>query len=352
MSLSILIEIDGGYGEGGGQITRMAVALSALTGKDVRIFNIRANRSNPGLANQHMTSIRSVAAISNARVDNLHKGALEIRFLPGKLSGGDFRFDVGTAGSVTLVLQACLLPALSSGRICRISIVGGTDVRWSPPWDYFEHVFLPVLRRMGGEVNAEVVRRGYYPKGGGRIRVTVNPIMELRALELPRLPSVERIEGFLHVGNLPDHILHRMEGVLTKLQTLAETEIRAEKLDRDRATGQGGAVVLSTFAGDVVLGSDAIAERGIRAELVAQEAMDTLLLETRAGATADVHLSDQILPYLAIADGPSEIIVREISGHTKTHMWLLEEFLDVTFRTIKVDKKWRIEVEPSRTWRA
>ncbi|MFQ6129057.1 MAG: RNA 3'-terminal phosphate cyclase [Thermoplasmata archaeon] len=352
MSLRNLIEIDGSHGEGGGQILRMAVAFSALTGKDVRIFNIRANRPKPGLANQHITSIRSVAELSIAKVENLHRGAMEIRFFPGELSGGNFRFDIGTAGSVTLVLQACLLPALSSGRRCRISVRGGTDVKWSPPWDYFEHVFLRVLRGLGGEVNAEAVRRGYYPRGGGRIQVTVNPLEQLSGMKLIDLPPVERIDGFVHVGNLPEHILRRMEGVLSGLKSIAETTVRTERLGNDRATGQGGAVVLRALAGDVILGSDALAERGVKAEKVAQDAIDGLLSETDSGVTTDVHLSDQILPYLAIAKNPSTILVRKLSGHARTHMWLLQKFLDVSFRTTQVDKKWRIEVQPSRTWRA
>jgi len=346
-----LIEIDGGYGEGGGQILRMAVAFSALTGKDVRIFNIRANRPKPGLANQHLTSIRSVAELSGAKVENLHKGSMEVHFVPGELSGGDFRFDIGTAGSVPRVLQACLLPALSSGRGCRISVTGGTDVKWSPPWDYFEHVFLPVLRRIGGDVTVEKVRRGYYPRGGGHVRVTVNPCKELTGQEWTDLPSVERIDGFVHVGNLPGHILERMERALSGLEDVAETTIRTEGLKEDRATGQGGAVVLRAVAGDVILGSDALAERGVKAEEVARNAADALLRERDAGATADMHLSDQILPYLAIADGPSTFAVKEITGHAKTHMWLLEKFLDVSFQTRKLDGRWRIEIRPSRTWR-
>lgn len=330
----------------------MAVAFSALTGKDISISNIRANRPKPGLANQHVTSIRSVAELSNAEVENLHKGATEIRFLPGKLSGGDFRFDIGTAGSVTLVLQACLLPALSSGCECRINVTGGTDVKWSPPLDYFEHIFLRVLKGLGADVRVDAVRRGYYPRGRGTIRVSVNPCGELRGLKLPALAPVERIEAFAHVSNLPDHILQRMEVVLNRLKSIAETSVQKKRFSGDRATGQGGAVVLRALTEDAILGSDALAERGVKAEQVAQNAMDRLLSEMDAGATADVHLSDQILPYLAIAKNTSVIIVREISEHARTNMWLLQKFLDVSFRTTQIENRWRIEIQPSRTWRA
>jgi RNA 3'-phosphate cyclase len=231
-------------------------------------------------------------------------------------------------------------------------VTGGTDVKWSPPWDYFEHVFLRVLRGLGADVRIDAVRRGYYPRGGGNIRVSVNPFKELRGLKLPALAPLERIEAFAHVSNLPDHILHRMEVVLSRLKSVAETSIRTETFGNERATGQGGGVVLSASAGDVILGSDALAERGVKAEKVAQNAVNRLLSELDAGATADVYLSDQILPYLAISKNPSVIMVREISGHARTHMWLLQKFLDVSFKTTPMENKWRIEVQPSHTWRA
>jgi len=179
----------------------------------------------------------------------------------------------------------------------------------------------------------------------------VNPCKKLSGQKWTDLPSVERIDGFAHVGNLPGHILERMERALSGLEDVAETTIRTESLKEDRATGQGGAIVLRAVAGDIILGSDALAERGVKAEEVARNAADALLRERDAGATADMHLSDQILPFLAIADGPSTFVVKEITGHAKTHMWLLEKFLDVSFQTRKLDGRWRIEIQPSRTWR-
>jgi RNA 3'-terminal phosphate cyclase (ATP)/RNA 3'-terminal phosphate cyclase (GTP) len=224
-------------------------------------------------------------------------------------------------------------------------------VRWSPPWDYFEHVFLTVLKRLGADVVVNQVRRGYYPRGGGRIQVTIDPSKEFHGQELTDPPTVERIDGFIHVGNLPGHILQRMETALDELRDIAETTIRTERLGNDLAAGQGGAVVLRAEAGDVLLGSDALAERGVKAEKVAQNAAGSLREEVNAGATADLHLSDQILPYLAIANKRSTFIVRELTGHAKTHMWLLEKFLDVSFEKKKLDGRWRIEIQPSRTWR-
>ena len=165
-----MLEIDGSHGEGGGQIVRMAVALSALRSTAVRVVNVRAKRAKPGLAAQHATAIRAVAGLCAARVQGAEVGSGEFTFEPGPLRSGRFSFDVGTAGAVTLVLQACLPAAFRAGDT-ELEIRGGTDVPWSPPLDYFGHVFLGLLRKMGGRAEVEVARRGYYPRGGGLVRV-------------------------------------------------------------------------------------------------------------------------------------------------------------------------------------
>ncbi|HEV8595749.1 MAG TPA: RNA 3'-terminal phosphate cyclase, partial [Thermoplasmata archaeon] len=144
-----MIEIDGGHGEGGGQLVRNAAAMSAVTGKAVRVTNIRARRPNPGLAAQHVAALRALAAIANAEIEGLQPGSRQIVVRPGTLAGGKHRFDVGTAGAVTLVLQACLPPALLAPSPTELHLTGGTDVKWSPPLDYFRFVFLPLLERMG-----------------------------------------------------------------------------------------------------------------------------------------------------------------------------------------------------------
>src|SRR5256712_13852836 len=160
-------EVGGGRGEGGGQLLRTALALSALTDPPVRVARIRAGRPTPGLAAQHVTAINAVAALCEAEVTGVSVGASSIEFRPGKLAAGRFSFDVGTAGSITLVLQALLPVAAAAPGAVRVRLIGGTDVRWSPPIDYFNRVFLTLLRRLGARADVEVLRRGYYPRGGG-----------------------------------------------------------------------------------------------------------------------------------------------------------------------------------------
>src|SRR2546422_7725548 len=167
-----MIEVDGSYGEGGGQVLRTAVALAAVLSKEIHVFNIRAGRAEPGLRPQHMTGVKAAADLCSANLQGLEVGATEFVFKPGKLRAGTFRFDVGTAGSVTLVLQT-LMPilAFSPGTV-QLEIAGGTDVKWSPPIDYLRLVTLPLLERMSFHASILVSRRGHYPKGGGIVRLT------------------------------------------------------------------------------------------------------------------------------------------------------------------------------------
>ena len=175
-------EIDGSYGEGGGQLLRTSVVLAAITGLPVHMYNIRAKRSNPGLAPQHLTAVKAVAALCNAQTEGVEVKSQEIIFRPGPLRGGEYDFPVGTAGSVTLVLQAALPAAMACGEKLRMRISGGTDVRAAPPLDYFRYVLLPLVYSMGARAKIEVLLRGYYPRGGGKVVVDVEPCLPLRPL--------------------------------------------------------------------------------------------------------------------------------------------------------------------------
>ncbi|MFQ6061505.1 MAG: RNA 3'-terminal phosphate cyclase [Thermoplasmata archaeon] len=328
-----MVEIDGSWGEGGGQIVRMSVALSALTGRAVRIVKIRAGRPKPGLAAQHLTSIKSVARLCNARVEGLRIGSQTVSFQPRELRGGRFNFDIGTAGSVTLVFQACLLPALHAPTKTVLTVTGGTDVRWSPPIDYFRYVFLPLIGKMGVFARIEKVRRGYYPRGGGRVVLHVEPVTGLDPLALGERGKILRIGGIAHTGNLPSHIADRMKkGAEEKLAEVASTGIESKTFSGEEAFGRGGGIVVWAETEETILGGGALAERGLRAEKVGQSASEELLKEVNSGATLDVHLSDQILPYLALAKGRSYFLTRELSKHTETNLWLIEHFFDVKFK--------------------
>lgn len=339
-------EIDGSYGEGGGQLLRTACALAALRGEAVRIVNIRANRSPPGLAPQHLTAVRAVAALCAAQVEGLAVRAREILFRPGRLQGGRYRFDVGTAGAITLVLQAVLPAALACGEPVHLTITGGTDVRAAPPFDYFRYVFLPLLARLGAGVGVELKRRGYYPRGGGEVEVTIEPARRLRPLRLDECGPIEEIAGIAHCANLPAHVAERMQQAALARLAPRPARIETQVLGREQAIGPGGAIVLWARTPHTVLAASAVAERGVRAETLGETAARELLAELESGATLDLHASDQLLIYLAQADGPSRFAARMLSSHARTTMWLLEQFLPVRFTARPEAGRVLVEVQP------
>ncbi|MHC1590438.1 MAG: RNA 3'-terminal phosphate cyclase, partial [Candidatus Hecatellaceae archaeon] len=178
------VEIDGSMLEGGGQILRTSVALSALTGRPVRVFNVRARRNPPGLRLQHLAAIKTVVMLTDAEVEGLEVSSLEVGFNPKAIKGGSFSFDVGSAGSITLILQALAPVAAYAPSPVELEIVGGTNTKWSPPVEYVREVLLPTLKRMGFEGRIEVVRRGFYPQGGGDVKAFFKPVKSLKPIEI------------------------------------------------------------------------------------------------------------------------------------------------------------------------
>jgi RNA 3'-phosphate cyclase len=320
-----MIEIDGSFGEGGGQIVRTAVALSALTKKPVKIFNIRAKRKNPGLSYQHMTSVESVRRLCDAEIKGLGKGSSAVEFYPKEIRGGKFSFDVGTAGSMTLVLQCCLLPSLFADEKTAITIKGGTDVKWSPPVDYFQNVFLKIISKMGANIELKIIKRGFYPKGGGDIEVNIEPVKELKKLDLSQKKETKNINGIAFISNLPEHILKRMKD--SALKKLLDYNVKIED-DIIHSFSPGAGI---TFWTDTLLGASSLGEKGVSAEKVGENAANNLLEEIKSGATLDVYAADQILPYLALAKDKSVFLTRNLSMHAETNMWLIKKFVDVEF---------------------
>jgi RNA 3'-phosphate cyclase len=340
-------EIDGSYGEGGGQLLRTSVVLAAITGLSVHVYNIRAKRSNPGLAPQHLTAVKAVAALCSAQTEGVEVKSQEIIFRPGPLRGGEYDFPVGTAGSVTLVLQAALPAAMACGEKLRMSISGGTDVRAAPPLDYFRYVLLPLVYSMGARAKVEVLLRGYYPRGGGKVVVDVEPCLPLRPLILNTSEGLEGITGFAHISNLPRHIVHRMaNAALAELSTFPTPAVGLEVFGKDEAVGEGGAVLLTAHKEHSRLGASAVAERGVRAERLGAEAGKRLREEILSGATLDIHAADQVLIYLALASGASCFLTRELSSHAATTIWLLEQFLPVRFQVTQEAHLIRVHATP------
>lgn len=342
-----MLEIDGSMGEGGGQILRSAVALSALTGKECRIENIRINRPRPGLAPQHLAGVRSVGSICDARLEGAEKGSTSLTFSPGKIRGGDHQLDVGTAGSITLVLQACLLPVIGSGEPLTMRIRGGTNVRWSPPVDYYSLIFLPLLRKMGVDVSLEITARGFYPEGGGEVRVSVPPTMGISPLVLPQRGRLLSVQGVCFSHNLPEHVCERIaRSAVKEMPSGAAAHVINE---RGSGPSTGAGICLCAQFENTWIGADALGERGMASEEVGKMAARNLIKELEGGGTLDMHAADQLIPYLALAEGPSRFLVKEMTGHLRTQMDLLPLFLKVEFEVKESERPIEISVWPSHT---
>lgn len=340
-------EIDGSRGEGGGQLLRNAVALSAVTGKPVRISSIRARREKPGLAPQHLTAVKAVAAVARAEVEGLELRSTCIGFVPGPPGGGSFEFDVGTAGSVVLVLQALLPVLLQASAPATIVLRGGTDVRAAPPLDYLSRVLLPLVVRMGGRAGIEVRRRGYYPRGGGEVVVSTRPA-RLEPLEVGSPGRVVALGGAAHAAHLPQHIPERMRQSALRALAAAPVQprIEARVLGDAEALGQGGAVTLWAEREHSILGAARVAERGVPAERLGDEAGRELALDITTGAALDVHAADQVLIYCALARGRSTFTVRKLSSHAETMLWLVSQFLPLRWILAEEGALKRVILEP------
>jgi RNA 3'-phosphate cyclase len=265
-------------------------------------------------------------------------------FSPGALIGGEFRFDIGTAGSITLLLQALLPVLLANGRHARVVVTGGTDVRQAPPVDYLAAVMLRHLACMGARVTLTVARRGYYPRGGAEVTVEIEP-HALRPVTLSMPGPLRRVEGVSHVANLPAHIAERMRGAaIAQLPALVadRTRIAVRVMGYPEAIGRGGAIVVWAETEHTVLGAARAAEIGVSAETLGTAVGQELRADIESGATVDVHAADQLLVYLALAGPGSSIMTRELTKHAQTAIWLIGQFLTVRFVTGREGRLYRI----------
>ncbi len=329
-----MLSIDGSYGEGGGQILRTAVALSVITNTPVEIVNIRSNRPDPGIKPQHYVAIKSIEELCGGESTGLEIGSSNLVFKPGEIKGGNYKFDIGTAGSITLVLQACLLSAFRTHEPLTLNVKGGTDVRWAPSWDYFNYVFLSLLRKMGMSVDTQLIKRGYYPKGGGEGALTMKPSDKIQPLCLDERQNFTTVNGVIYSANLPEDVGTRMKHAAIK--TLMKKNLSADiRVEEKPALSTGIGITLWAQSDGAVLGSTMLGERGVPAEKVGGDAALQILKDMESEVNIDVYAFDQILPYLAIAGKGSACVVREVSNHAKTNMWLVKQFFDADFKLEK-----------------
>lgn len=331
-----MIEIDGSYGEGGGQILRTAVALASITSRDVKIFNIRSNRPQPGLKAQHMKAISTAAKLSDAEVTGLYIGSQEITFSPVEIKGATYTVDIGTAGSISLLLQ-CIMPmtAYSRGNIT-LDVTGGTDVAWSPTIDYLNNVTCKALEQMGYQCNIEVLKRGYYPEGGGKVRATFKP-SKLHGFDFEILES--NIKGISHSSNLPEHVAQRQSQAAKKLLEKNGIECDIVVCSKDEVSTGSGITLWTNYSGASHLG-----KKGLPAEKVGEIAAERMITNIGSGASVDPFLADQLVAYMGLVGGGT-FTTYELSKHTLTNIYVTELLLGVEFEIQEKEKLTEISVK-------
>ena len=336
--------IDGSYGEGGGQLLRTAVALAAITGRDVRVRSIRAGRPNPGMQAQHLRGVEAVAGLCDARTQGATLGSTELVFEPGRIKPRSLKIDIGTAGAVTLVLQALTLAAARAEGTTTVELTGGTHVSWSPPTDYFSEIFCKHLGKIGIEVSIETIRYGFFPRGGGRICAEIHGSGSWRGLTSWPSASVDRMS----VKSVASEDLRRpqvAERQLAGFKAVLGGQVTEEAIYVP-SFSTGSSLFASAACEGTLLGADSLGKRGVKAEQVGEETAKHLKAEIDSHASLDIHAADMVIPYLALGSGPSRFTVREMSGHLTSMQWLLRQFVDVDFHTEKKGTLHEIAVIP------
>lgn len=342
-----MIEIDGSEKSGSGTILRLSVALSALTGQPLHIYNIRHNRPEPGLKPQHLESVLTAAKLCDAELTGAELGSRELWFKPGKVKGGRVDADIGTAGSIPMLLMTVLPICSFAEQAVQLHVSrGGTDVSHSPTINYMRFVFLPTLNRMGLNASLTVHKYGYYPKGMGEVTLTVEPCRSLKPMLLKNFGKIKAVKGvsvctFLSDRKVAERQAKAAEDYLTGRNLLADIQVVN---DTSNPLQKGSSLVLwaETDFG-AILGADSIGELRKPSEAVGKEAAEKLHDEILAEPTVDVHLADMLIPYVALSRGKSVFLTRLLSDHLKTNIWLAEELLGVRFAIEKSGRVYRVE---------
>ncbi|MFH7902856.1 MAG: RNA 3'-terminal phosphate cyclase [Candidatus Aenigmatarchaeota archaeon] len=343
-----MIVIDGSYGEGGGQILRTSLILSSLTKIPIKLINIRKNRSPPGLKSQHLHSVLLIKKITRAETSEISIGSLELYFSPKGIYGGIYKEDIGTAGSITLLLQGVLLTTLFSDSKIKLIIKGGTDVKHSPSLDYFRYILLPYYR-LFANIDFKLIKRGFYPKGGGEVEIEVNPIFSLNnytsfndflrdiknlgSLDIDfEMPKEINIYSVASKDLKERKVCERMvKGAISVFKNLVDIKIRKhiEYVD----SYSTGAVITIVGNRKYPFGTDLLGEKNLRAEVVGKLAAEKFIEILKNKASVDENLSDNLIPFISLIGG--KFTVSNISNHLKTNIWVVKQFLNID---IKIDK--------------
>ncbi len=339
-----MIQIPGEYGSGSGTIVRLSTAFSALTGKPIRITEIRSKRPSPGLRHQHLEAVRTLAKICSGEIKGDEVGSKEIEFVPKKIRGGTFEVNIETAGSIGLLSYAVLIPAvLGKGKVTLRVKGGSTASKWSPPVPYLENVLLPVLSKMGIQAKFTIKKHGFYPVGGSGVDFGVDPVKEIKPINLTDPGEVVKINGLsiasesLRDRDVADRQIRGFRRIIRK-----EKGVEIKPVYVEAACPGSVFVVWAETSTGCILAGDSVGEIRKPSEVIGEEAAFRLREEMEYKTTVGDHLADQLIPFMALAKGRSEIIAPSLSEHIKTNIWLCEKFLGSKFLTKEHGENFRI----------
>ncbi len=321
--------IDGAYGEGGGQIIRTSLSLSAITGTPVEIVNVRKGRSKPGLQPQHLMAVRSAAEICAANVEGAEVGSTRFTFHPGcKPVAGSYHFDIRTAGATPLVAQTLLVPLAHADGDSSVTVIGGTHVPHAPTFEYLQQLYAPLLRRAGLDVEVEYEAAGFFPRGGGRILLRVRPAAFLQPVDLTERGKLENLTAYIVTSGVPDHVADRGAATVEKAMKAVGRPVHME-IRRMPSPGSGAAVILVAKCEGGYAGFTGLGERGKPMEKVAEAPCREFLEWWKTGAACDEHLADQLVLPAALAHGESRWTTPTVTDHLRTVLWVAQQFLPV-----------------------
>ncbi len=327
-----MVRIDGSFGEGGGQILRTSLALSCALGKPMVVTNIRTARRKPGLQPQHLTAVLAAASIAGAEVQGAELSSTTLQFSPNRTGGGTYHFDVaekkGSAGSVSLVLQTILLPLCFAEQASLVTVNGGTHVPWSPSFHYLSSIIAPLLFRLGLRAEYAIASWGWYPIGNGKVSARITPTRSLLPLTMTERGRLARVFGISAISNLPGHIAERQRNRAIAILGKQGIDASIETVSAP-SPGKGSFLFLAAEFENLSAGFDSLGAIGKRAEEVADEACNGLLSYLRVQGALDPHAADQVVPWLAFCQGPSEFTTSRITRHLLTNLWVVRQFMDI-----------------------
>ncbi|MGD0451061.1 MAG: RNA 3'-terminal phosphate cyclase [Candidatus Bathyarchaeia archaeon] len=342
-----MIEIDGSQKSGSGTILRLSVALAAITNQRLHIFNIRQNRPQSGLKHQHLEAVLTAAKLCNAKVQGATLGSRELWFTPQHIAGGNIEALIETAGSIPMLLLATLPVCLFADNPVHLHVAkGGTDTTHAPTINYIRYVLLPALKQMGVDAEIVVQKYGYYPKGMGEATMTVKPNQKLKPVQLSDFGKVKRVNGVSICTFLADRqVAERQAKAAQEYLSQNGYNVIIDAINDQSNTFQKGSSIVLWAETDtgVIVGADAIGELRKMSEAVGKEAAEKLLAELSVKPTVDVFLADMLIPYMALARGKSTFLVRTISEHIESNIWLMEKMLNVKFTIQKANNLYKVE---------